>query len=917
MRHFASFVLVVAACGVARFASAEPPSNPGASDERLAAWQWFSTLGYPDVKDLKFIRATVDIVIEPNGQKTETVAPGFLIDASSGKFKAFYLATGVQTLDGGANTTDGPQVGYVADELSKYAAGALKSLETTGKEDSLAPRWGIENPLSEPTQVFILSWCCWRKGLDKLAAGLFDQAAKMPPHGKDDPFRAFGPARPEGTFRERLAADLSNAEMHRALSADQNVPPSQLLMQVDKFLKAFPNSAEAPQMRRIAATYERMVQEDKDHAARRAKRQPFDQLSKTDQIAELIFQLRDGHAADEPLAKRGYEAVPQLIDALSNSDFTPSVEFSDHGPHILTVGDSAEQILSQIAGRQFAGNFPQATDEASDAARLVQVRQEAQAWYAELQRDGEKQMLIRATEKGDQACTTLAARLAQKYPDAAVAALETGIANAQDNSVRLNLINFMALVRGDGPVPFLLRELKTGRSLDDRVAAAAVLFARKREEGVWAMIEVWKNAEGDEQPDTLVKFLAASGNADAIRALAAGLKDRPYNFRHAVVSAFSDGPAVLNNISARFDPSALGDFAAAGNPSGSLAADAGAAAGGSPANGAAATASPAGPTKAWTNAVYELLFVALDDTEDNFDSMYVNGQSCNDVRIADLAACALNQFDAKRFPFDLGGTLAQRERNRVLLVNVRRKELGLAPLAVPEPRKITAAPAAKLQSQLDRLERSPPPISQKTPAGAPPSASAAAAAEIEKLGLGALEPTLERMKSLKPAAPQRPVFDSLSRRLASIVVEIQYGEHSLPPDEALRSQFDALKGKPFDESAVVKILASLAAKMQPPAYGLKFFVFRAANEAGTTLRLDIIDRSRAISLGKATRLMPSAASERQVRSYFYIEVADPANSSRESRQGALDLSDFEKKLAAVGNASPSGNVDVGVQIIPQ
>ena len=281
----------------------------------------------------------------------------------------------------------------------------------------------------------MLSWACSRKGHDKLAAELFDQAAGWPRGSGSDL---------SDTFQVRLAADLSAAEMRRAVGALSNLDISRdlLLARFEKFLKAFPNCAEAPQARQIAKTLKPMVREDKDHAALHAHGKPFDQLAKKDQIAELIFQLRDDcnrcseATADARLEKFGYDAVPQLIAALGDKRLSRTAEYSGQQAYIDTVGDIAAVILSQISCRNFGGNLSPLSDPTHDESRLADIKKEAEAWYAEANRKGEKRMLTEATEKGDDDCLVSALRLAQKYHDAAVNAIANGIGNATDGDVR-------------------------------------------------------------------------------------------------------------------------------------------------------------------------------------------------------------------------------------------------------------------------------------------------------------------------------------------------------------------------------------------------------------------------------------------------------------------------------------------------
>src|SRR6185369_16364941 len=66
-----------------------------------------------------------------------------------------------------------------------------------------------------------------------------------------------------------------------------------LLVKVEHHLRLYPQSKWAGQAKETAALLRQMIKEDQEHAARRARGKPFAQLSRQEQIAELIFELRE------------------------------------------------------------------------------------------------------------------------------------------------------------------------------------------------------------------------------------------------------------------------------------------------------------------------------------------------------------------------------------------------------------------------------------------------------------------------------------------------------------------------------------------------------------------------------------------------------------------------------------------------
>ena len=402
----AAFALLQFPCGRIR-------RSGSSAEQRAKTFEWFNTLGFPDVKDLKFVRVTTGETDYVGKTPQPRIVHGFLIHAANDHFKVFTDATEISDYKRApATASDKPGVDYQADDLLKYAEATLKSLRNPEAErlpSGLFPEH--DNSVSRATEGFVVSWACWRKGHDKLAAELFNQAAGWP--------RGSGSDLSE-TFQVRVAADLSAAEMRRAVGAA--FPTSTFLatfcsLDLKDSSKRFQIRAEALQARQIATALKEMVREDKDHAALLAHRKPFGQLAKKDQIAELIFQLRDdcntcGEArADARLEKFGYDAVPQLIAALDDKRLSRTAEYSRQQAYIDTVGDIAAEILSRISCRNFGGNLSPLSDPTHDESRLAAIKKEAEAWYAEANRKGEKRMLTEATEKGDDDCLASALRL--------------------------------------------------------------------------------------------------------------------------------------------------------------------------------------------------------------------------------------------------------------------------------------------------------------------------------------------------------------------------------------------------------------------------------------------------------------------------------------------------------------------------
>jgi hypothetical protein len=754
--------------------------------------------------------------------------------------------------------------------------------------------------------------------LDALALDLFEHAAKMPTgygYDADQP-----PTRP---LRQLVAEDLAHTEMWRAVLAfgDPTVPRTELLNRFERIVKNYPESEHHKRAGETAALLRRMLKEDAEHAARQPAG-PFEQLATQEQVAELIFQLRDqnGHQYFQPgdcdifdtfsgkedtpahrLVAMAYEAVPQLIDALADQRFTRSVGFHRNfyfSHHVLRVGDCALAILERIAGR----SFWQATSTFSYMSldnKAAETKKTVRAWYAELQKKGEKRLLIEATERGDQASYGQAERLVERYPDAALPAILAGIKAAKTSRTRDLLVAVAAGIKDDSPLPFLLREVTEGPFAYGRLLAARSLHERGRPEGVTAMIAEWQGQRpsrrrppGEEPqevegPETglssVAEFLAACGEVDAIKALAKDLRKRPVNLRLAVISSFGTSSSL--SVFSTGGPRSL-------NP------------GKKQAHG----------TPALRAATTDLLIAALDDADEVVGiSGTWDGKTFADPRICDVAGHVLNQSDPDAYPFDLSAPLVARNRSIVELKNVWRNAHGLALLPLPAPQVIAPVPDEKLRPLMEEL--------LATPSGRQSDIEA----RIEGLGLGALPALLERLRKTAKDDAARAVLERLARRVACIVGAVEVADVSIKPDAALTAKLEAMKGKPFTSDSFLGLVELLVKKLPPGVHALRFSVTRSGDGTGMTLRVRLLDEDRAKGLGRSGSITRDANAPRDVPSgWCFSERVEVGGKALLGCSGACTHShwleekhtDFREALGTACSAPPNEPIEIRLQLIP-
>jgi hypothetical protein len=231
-------------------------------------------------------------------------------------------------------------------------------------------------------------------------------------------------------LQRRLATDLAHEEFVEAqfgLTRDEN-PRERILARVESIPKKFPGVESAFRAQEMARVLRLMVQEDRQHAQEEKLKKPFAERPRKEQIAELIFELRDQrwdpddydsprqpvdifdgseHAGGSPahrLFKLGCDAVPQLIEALSDERFSRVLDSrrrrneprSSVRYHVLTVGDCALQILERLACRKFCKRTDRFMSESPTL--IAAVKKAASHWNDELQRERQRTQRPRALE---------------------------------------------------------------------------------------------------------------------------------------------------------------------------------------------------------------------------------------------------------------------------------------------------------------------------------------------------------------------------------------------------------------------------------------------------------------------------------------------------------------------------------------
>ena len=652
---------------------------PTISAEVKECFEWFGTLGYPDVKQAVFAEVWTGNWYQSGLQSPATVTLlGFVTAKNGGHFDV----VGVDLVQRELSTNDKPakpeeRIGYEPRPFTEYARQQLNALRQPPKGNG--NRFGAK--LGLKSEAFFLAYVCWRKGEQELAQSLFDETRKIAPissggNGKSDIMKVS--IEKEFAYYAMWDAVLQcgggRLGVDEWAHSGKLVPRTELLLLFQNVVKHFPLSEHIGRAKKTIAVLERMIAEDKVHPV--ITDVAFAKLPADEQVRELIFRLRDqnGHQWDQPggcdildmrdaetsaahrLVKSGYDAVPQLIDALTDERFSRSVRFGRdfHFSHtVLTIGDCAQQILNRISGRSF--NAPRRTSGLMSRDEEIAAKQKvASDWWAEFKAKGERQTLVDAIASGTEDPWPLIPKLKAKYPEAVADAVLTGAAKAKEHWLVHRFVDFVGDIKTDAARDYLIRQLDGGQTIPIRLAAARQLWNRDHPSVVEHVINIWQNLpetanrSPDDGSEPTIEFLCKCGRTAAIEALATDIDQRSGYQRFLVVERLGEllaakggGHSFYEMAARKPEPSAKSD-------------------------------------------VIALLARRLEDTdvEEGLGGGRGDFQFTN-PRICDFAMWAMHQVEPDVYAFSNKATRGKRDEERITAANVWRKMNAKPMLPVP------------------------------------------------------------------------------------------------------------------------------------------------------------------------------------------------------------------------------------------
>ena len=512
--------------GAIRPASSEAPVSQQhietvtISPEAQACFDWFSKLGYPDLKDAPWIDVSTQPVNPPASFASQPPfrMVGYLISDTGNEFR--FLAPDLEQVTREKSEPEAnPQSRSWYEERPFFDMAKARLAELQGPPDADRERRSVYGRVDPMSQVFFLAYVCWQKGDAALAQELFNEAAKMSLVERERNGSKAGTA----TIQVSLERDFGKAAFIDAafrfegspasllgrVSVQEPAPRADLLKTFRQFPALYPASPYVKQAEGMAAILEKMVAEDALY-----KTLPAEELAKLPvekQVDELIFLLRDQRGVwlfqsfdnipflsgeGSPAARLiaiGYPAVPKLIASLGDQRFSrvtrehgsPMGGFGagtlDLSRPIASVGNCAEAILDDIAGRHFRGRYPETASITPKAIwedkKLDAVRDAIESWWRDFQANGEKKTLIDALSSGKAPPQPLVQKLKAKFPDSVSDAVIRGAANAEEEWITREFIDELAALKSK-PAAEQLRKMTTGNKSESiRIKGAGALLA--------------------------------------------------------------------------------------------------------------------------------------------------------------------------------------------------------------------------------------------------------------------------------------------------------------------------------------------------------------------------------------------------------------------------------------------------------
>lgn len=351
------------------------PAEQSLSAHSRVLFEWFDTLGVPNLDGRKYLRIYRGTYLRvPDTEANPHFTYAFLLDSTDTEKLVFTFGMSTESFTRDEyNMLSGESYRYQEFDLQTDVIERLQELRALNRQKG---HHKLEaDRTDEPVALFILARGCYGNGFKQQAEELISYLAELPDFRTGKPVGLVG-------IKTFLSEDMAASDLEFTLHAfsDPKMSRESLRQRFLNIVKRYPQSTSAAQARESAAILTRMIKEDVAHPP--AKLKPLAQMTPREQVAELIYQLRDQNAEDSyriftdprdggtysfkiisgkgspatQLVKLGDVALEQLIDAVDDDSFTRCAS----SRRVVRVGECCQTIIDRIqpTGRLFdvAGN---------------------------------------------------------------------------------------------------------------------------------------------------------------------------------------------------------------------------------------------------------------------------------------------------------------------------------------------------------------------------------------------------------------------------------------------------------------------------------------------------------------------------------------------------------------------------------
>ena len=600
-----------------------------------------------------------------------------------------------------------------------------------------------DGPKPLPGRGFSLAYICQRKGMASEANLLIAKATKeLRDSEKKDVYES---------GRVQVYADVLNV----GVSAFENplVTRSDLIKMFGELALRFDGVVSDNDFAFVAKALEAMSKADAAHIAK-----PFQSLTPEEQTAELVWHLhqddafsRDSESAFDRLRDIGMPAVPQLLKACQDISFVRALYHPMTGPmrlyspaSIQTVQTMALDLLEGVAHHRFGYG------DTEDRIRL------ANEWYSDVQKKGEKEILIKGVKEGTIDSSTQASRLIKLYPEGALPIIIEGYESETMSSwTRSHMLEVLKDLPTPETATFLRKILAGTNEVKLRVAAAKALAVSDPDAALDALRKTWTDNIG-QKPDgfefnEVVEGLLASQRPSIITFMQKDFRKNSERTRSTVIGDLLSRRDFYSwKFRVKPDAKEIALF---------------------------------------EQMSEDFLASELEDVDETRGGFGFNGFMLVSARLCDLALTHLHYFRPMIYPLPPSHEFRAMETNRIKMANVYRVRKGMPPLPLPSFVDPTPLKPQDIVPLFKRIEQSDDPFSVR---------------EIAAKGFAAYPALTARIDSTSPSKGLERLTE-VARVISCQIREVNVTGASTETEKSIVARVVRLKGQSLTSELINQI----------------------------------------------------------------------------------------------------------------